>query len=186
MMGPMKKLIPIFLFIMAFTGFLSTQILWDNYHLNAKQLDGDKQKHSLYESNFQTLKLTTVKNSTIELNKLKEPIVILNFWASWCHPCLKEFPSLVKLQEKFKDKVIVVGVNGDEEKPEEAIKKVESKYGLNFESGLDPYGNIADKFLINTYPVSLVFHRGKIIYESRKIHDFMDSDFIKLIEESLK
>src|SRR5688500_15200456 len=107
----MKKIIPVLLFIIAFSGFLSTQILWDNFHLNAKRLDGDKQKHSVYEANFQALKLTTTKNTTIELRNEKAPIILLNFWASWCHPCLKEFPSLVKFQEKFKDQVKVIGIN---------------------------------------------------------------------------
>lgn len=182
----MKKLLPVLLFIMAFTGFLSTQIIWDSYHLNAKQLEGDKQKHSIYETGFQTLKLTTTKNTTIELKKDPAPIILLNFWASWCLPCLQEFPGLVKFQAKYKDKVKVIGINGDEENPLEAIKKTEDKYKLNFESVVDQYGEISDKFLINTYPVSIVYHKGKVIYVNKKIHDFMASDFLKLIDDALK
>ena len=108
---------------MAFSGFLSTQILWDTFHLNAEQVEKDKQKHSLYESNFQALKITTTKSTTIELKNEKTPIVILNFWASWCIPCLKEFPSLVQFQTKFQGKVKVIGVNGDEENPDSVLRK---------------------------------------------------------------
>jgi thiol-disulfide isomerase/thioredoxin len=182
----MKKFIPLLLFIMAFSGFLSTQILWDHFQLNAEQVDQDKLKHSVYETNFQTLNITTTKNKTIELKKIGEPIVVLNFWASWCLPCLKEFPSLVKFQEKYKGKVLVIGINGDEERPEENIKKIESKYQLNFESTQDSNSLTANKFMISSYPVSIVFHKGKVIYVNKKIHDFMDSSFTSLIEDSLK
>lgn len=180
-----KKLIPILLFIMAFTGFLSTQILWDNFNSNAELVEADKQKHSVYETNFQTLKLTTTKNTTIELKNEKTPIVLLNFWASWCIPCLKEFPSLVKFQEKYQGKVKVIGINGDDENVDELIRKTENQYKLNFESVADPRSHIAEAFLVQTYPVSIVFHRGKVIYLSKKLHDFMDKEFIELIDREL-
>ncbi len=183
---PMKKYIPILLFIMAFSGFLSTQILWDTFHLNAQQVSEDKQKYSVYETSFQGLKLTTTKSTSIELKNEKEPIIILNFWASWCVPCLKEFPSLVKFQEKFKGQVKVIGINGDEDTPEELVKKTEAKYHLNFESAIDPDSAIGNKFLVATYPVSLVFHHGKVIFVSKKIHDFMDESFVSMIESTLK
>jgi thiol-disulfide isomerase/thioredoxin len=182
----MKKIIPVLLFIMAFAGFLASQILWDNYDLNAKQVEQDKQKHSVYETNFQGLKFTTTKGTMVELRTESSPIIILNFWASWCIPCLKEFPSLVKFQEKYKGQVKVFGINGDEENPAQEVQKVEKKFGLNFEQVLDADSAISNRFLINTYPVSIVFHKGHVIYVNKRIHDFMAPDFIALIDEALK
>ncbi len=182
----MKKYIPVLLFIMAFSGFLSTQILWDNFHLNAEQVDQDKQKHAVYEAAFQSLKLTTTKKSTIELKHEKSPVIVLNFWASWCVPCLKEFPSLVKFQQKFKGQVLVVGINGDEDTAVELVKKTEAKYKLNFDSATDVDSAIANKFLVSTYPVSIVFNQGKVIFVSKTNHDFMDEEFLSMIENALK
>jgi len=130
--------------------------------------------------------LTTTKGESIELSKEKSPIVLLNFWASWCLPCLKEFPSLVAFQEKYKNQVRVIGVNGDEEDTLKNIKKTEKKYKLNFESVDDSKSTIATNFLINSYPVSIIYHKGKVVYVSTKIHDFMKPDFISLIDEILK
>lgn len=180
-----KKLIPVVLFIMAFSGFLSTQILWDTFNLNAEQVDPDKQKHSVYETNFQALNLTTTKKTTIELKNDPTPIVVLNFWASWCIPCLKEFPSLVQFQEKYKGKVKVIGINGDTDNAPELIKKIEARYKLNFESVEDSNEKMADSFMIRTYPVSIVFHKGKVIYVNKKLHNFMDAEFLSLIDKSL-
>lgn len=168
-----KKFLPlILLFIMTFSGFLSTQIILDKINLNAEAGDPDKQKHSLYETNFQTLKLTTTKNTTIELKNEKSPIVILNFWASWCVPCLKEFPSLVEFQNKYKDQVKIIGINGDTENSAELIMKTEKKYSLNFESVEDADEKISESFLIQTYPVSIAFYKGKVIYVNKKIHNW--------------
>lgn len=181
-----NKLVPVLLFIMAFTGFLSTQILWDNFNINAQQVDGDKQKHSVYETNFQTLNLTTSKNTTIALKNDPAPIIVLNFWASWCIPCLKEFPSLVQFQDKYQGRVKVLGINGDSDVPLEHIKKTEVKYKLNFDSVPDQTSEIADKFMVRTYPVSIVFHKGKVLYVSKKLHNFMDKEFLSMIDDALK
>jgi thiol-disulfide isomerase/thioredoxin len=182
----MKKFLPILLFIMAFSGFLSTQILWDAFHLNAENVDQDKQKYSVYETNFQTLKLTTTRGQNLELRNITTPIIVLNFWASWCLPCLREFPSLVKFQEKYKDKVLVVGINGDEEDTLKNIKKTEDKYKLNFQSVPDGKNTLSDKFMVSSMPTSIVYYKGKVIYVNKKIHDFMDSDFTSLIDGALK
>jgi thiol-disulfide isomerase/thioredoxin len=171
---------------MAFTGFLTTQILWDNFNSKAELVDADKQKHTVYETNFQALKLTTTKKTTIELKKDPTPIIVLNFWASWCVPCLKEFPSLVQFQEKYKGKVKVIGINGDTEDAPELIQKTEGKYRLNFESVVDTNEEIAQKFMIQTYPVSIIYHKGKVIYVNKKLHNFMDSEFLAQIDDALK
>jgi hypothetical protein len=92
---------------------------------------------------------------------------------------------LVALQAKYPGKVKVIGINGDEEAPEANIKKIEGKHKLNFESVADSKSVISEKFLVNTYPVSIVYHNGKVIYVSKKIHDFMNEDFLKMIDEAL-
>ena len=50
----------------------------------------------------------------IELRDFTGQIVVLNFWATWCSPCVEEMPSLVQLQQRLKDKgITVVGVSVD-------------------------------------------------------------------------
>lgn len=51
---------------------------------------------------------------TVTLHNLREKVVVLNFWATWCPPCVQELPSLEQLQNKFKDRgVEVVGISVD-------------------------------------------------------------------------
>jgi cytochrome c biogenesis protein CcmG, thiol:disulfide interchange protein DsbE len=58
---------------------------------------------------------------TITLSKLRGKTVVLNFWATWCPPCVEEMPSLVELQQKMGDKLTVLAVSLDED--EDAYKK---------------------------------------------------------------
>lgn len=54
-----------------------------------------------------------------------EPLVIVNFWASWCAPCVEEFPSMLKLIKQMKGRVLVVAVSmDDEEKDLRAFLKI--------------------------------------------------------------
>lgn len=47
------------------------------------------------------------------LEQYKGKVVILNFWASWCAPCVKEFPSLQRLANKFPNDIVIVAVSHD-------------------------------------------------------------------------
>ena len=61
----------------------------------------------------------TVRDSdrTVTLSQLKGQVVVLNFWATWCPPCVEEVPSLVQMQQRMKSKgvtVLAVSVDADE------------------------------------------------------------------------
>lgn len=75
----------------------------------------------------------TVQDSDrkVTLSELHGQVVVLNFWATWCPPCVEEVPSLVRMQEQLKDKgVIVLGVSLDED--ENAYRKFLKDYNVNF------------------------------------------------------
>src|ERR1051325_11015755 len=49
-------------------------------------------------------------------------VVVVNFWATWCHPCQKEIPDLSKLYDKYKDKgVAMLGVLSDQPQPDDSV-----------------------------------------------------------------
>jgi thiol-disulfide isomerase/thioredoxin len=182
----MKKKIPLYLFILAFSGFISTQILWDVFKLSASQSTREDSKTLQFQSLFKELNFKTSDNTEINLKELKTPIVILNFWASWCLPCLKEFPSLVQLQKKFPNKITVIGINGDEQEPLKEIEKISKKYELNFKNVVDDKSIVGDKFFVSSYPYSVVYLNGKVVHVSQKTMDFLDSSFLQLIESGIK
>ena len=54
------------------------------------------------------------EKQTISLQQYRGKIVVLNFWASWCPPCLEEFPSLIELQRQMPN-IVVLAVSFDED-----------------------------------------------------------------------
>jgi thiol-disulfide isomerase/thioredoxin len=55
----------------------------------------------------------TDEDRSVALSDLRGKTVLLNFWASWCPPCLEETPSMVAMQEQMKGRVVVFAVSTD-------------------------------------------------------------------------
>ncbi len=58
---------------------------------------------------------TTIDGENLNLSDLKGKVILLNFWASWCAPCVQEFPAMIKLVESFDGDVVLLAVSKDDE-----------------------------------------------------------------------
>ena len=77
------------------------------------------------------LRMTTLDGRTITSRDLAGKVTIFNFWATWCPPCRAEIPDLVKLQEQYKDQLMIIGVSSDEG-PTEAVSRFVADYKINY------------------------------------------------------
>ena len=77
------------------------------------------------------VKMTDVDGRQISTASLKGKVVIVNFWATWCPPCRAEIPDLIKLQEKYKDQLQIIGISDDDDPPA-VVKKWASEHGMNY------------------------------------------------------
>ncbi len=59
----------------------------------------------------------TIQDSdrSVTLSQLRGKIIVLNFWATWCPPCVDEMPSLVQMQKKMPDRVTVLAISVDDD-----------------------------------------------------------------------
>jgi thiol-disulfide isomerase/thioredoxin len=86
------------------------------------------------------------KELTLEASRGK--VVLLNFWATWCGPCREEIPELIALQNRYKDRLQIIGLVVDDD-DEKEIRSVIASEGINYPVALaDPetrfaYGGIA-------------------------------------------
>lgn len=67
-----------------------------------------------------------------KLSDHRGQVVLLNFWATWCPPCRKEMPALVRLSDRYKSAGLqVVGVNADESAPDK-VRRFVADYGITY------------------------------------------------------
>src|SRR5690606_33598900 len=104
----MKKFFPVIFAVVIFATMMIVQMVVNGKDLSASKLSKDDERYQLFESNFKKSTFTSTKENVFSLQKVKEPIVILNFWASWCRPCLSEFSTLKKLIKKYPNKILVL------------------------------------------------------------------------------
>jgi thiol-disulfide isomerase/thioredoxin len=183
----MKKFFPALFIVTVFTLMMIAQMVINGKDLAASKTQKAKEKFAAYETEFQKLTLKTFNGKTYKLAEHKDKVVILNFWASWCQPCLSEFSTLKKLVKKFpEDKLLVIGINNDEEDPTKAVKKVVKDLNLNFENVIDQNNSITSKFFISAIPASIAFHNGKVIHYVNKEFDFMKDSFVDKVEDAVK
>jgi peroxiredoxin len=89
--------------------------------------------------------------------------VLLNFWATWCPPCIEEMPSLNRVHEMLRDQgLVVLGVSVDED--EEAYKRFLSNAGVSFPTARDPERTVSTRYGTFKYPETyLINPEGKVI-----------------------
>lgn len=70
--------------------------------------------------------LPDIKGKSVSLSDFRGKWVIVNYWATWCPPCLEEIPDLVDLYDNNRDSLVVLGINHEEVNDEYLAEFVES------------------------------------------------------------
>lgn len=79
---------------------------------------------------LEDVKLSTLTGQSIDTDEFEGKVVFINFWATWCGPCIKEMPSIDKAQELMNDKNVVFLLASNEE-PDQ-IESFSKKHNYNF------------------------------------------------------
>lgn len=182
----------IFPFLTVFTAFISTALIikfiFFGFDVNAKTFELSAPQKTQYEGLFATESLEEFGGAKIKLSQLKEPLVIIDFWAHWCVPCIAKFRDIKKLQKEFGNKLKVIGVNVDtrEQLSIKKYKRFVNEKGLKFKSVLDPDANILTKFNLTNVPAILIFHKGKVVHFSNNAKDFKYATILSQLKKIIQ
>ena len=98
-----------------------------------------------------TVPLTDLDGNPIRLADLRGKVVWINFWASWCPPCQYETPTLRAMDERFRDRgLVIVGINVQQ--TVDVGKEYAAKYSLGYTIGADITGKIFHAYRVFALP----------------------------------
>ncbi|MFN8671188.1 MAG: TlpA disulfide reductase family protein [Candidatus Sericytochromatia bacterium] len=167
--------------ILSFLAFLSfsTTKAYANQDLNIETKIKLEKAPEINAINFET-------KETLTLEQFKDKIILLDFWATWCGPCLESMPYLNKIQERYKEDIVVIAISDEKDK---TIKKFLKDKKFNFIIGQDinndtniayPHSWIPYTVMINKnkeilgeiFPLKLTYNMiDKMIAENKSLDD---------------
>src|SRR5947209_7099604 len=99
---------------------------------------------------------------TVSLGQFRGQVVVLNFWATWCPPCVEETPSLVDMSDRLKDKgITVVGVSVDVDG--DAYKKFVADHHVGYVTVRDADHKSSDLYGTFRYPETYIIDRKGVL-----------------------
>ncbi len=121
------------------------------------QKSGNRTIVTLKDQKTPDFSFTDIKNISHSISNFKEKIIILNFWATWCAPCIKEFPQLLEIAHSDPENIVLIALSSDmnEDAIKKFLNKLKKQKGITWQSpnvliALDKNQHITQK-LFQTY-----------------------------------
>jgi peroxiredoxin len=134
---------------------------------------------------------TSLEGDTIHLADYRGEVVLLNVWATWCSPCVREMPALQRLHERFADRglnIIAVSIDatGLGLEPLAHVREFVDRFQLTFQILHDATGETERLFSVTGLPVTFVIDRnGRIIEKAYGAREWDGPEYAARIEKLL-
>lgn len=112
-------------------------------------------------------RLKNLDNRTVAFNSIKgEQYTVIDFWATWCKPCVKSIPKLVEISDEFKDQgVQFIGISIDGPRNLAKVKPFARSLGMNYPVLLDVNSEVMAKLSVRAVPTLLIVNSdNEIVY----------------------
>lgn len=130
---------------------------------------------SANQSELDKIKLQTLDGTPINMSDFKNKTVFINFWATWCKPCIQEMPTIAKAKEQLKDVVFLFPSNEDVD----LIQGFKERKSFDFNY---VQAQNMEALNIQALPTTFIFSPdGKLIFSEAGFRDWSTKENLKLI-----
>ncbi|NJK85196.1 MAG: TlpA family protein disulfide reductase [Bacteroidales bacterium] len=108
-----------------------------------------------------------LEGNQVTINELKgNKLTVVDFWATWCKPCLKSIPKLIELSKQYNSKeVSFIGVNEDSPRNTAKVRPFSASLGITYPVLFDPEQILMKDFYISVLPSLIILDgKGNIVY----------------------
>ena len=126
-----------------------------------------------------------LNNDQIDFEAFKGKVVVVNMWATWCPPCVRELPALDRLANKIDQSqytLLPISIDAD---GKEIVQPFLESIGLaEFESYFDPQQNLREVFPLETIPATFILNpQGELVAYVRSYVDWDDENAIAFLKQ---
>jgi peroxiredoxin len=132
-----------------------------------------------------SFRLATNTGQTVTETSFGGELLLVNFWATWCPPCVQEMPSLEQFHQSFRAKgVVVLGVNVD--RSEQVYQQFIQRSGISFANAFDPAADISARFGTFKFPETYLINReGRVLEKFVGPETWTNPDVVERIQRHL-
>ncbi|MEJ2396256.1 MAG: TlpA disulfide reductase family protein [Candidatus Thiodiazotropha sp.] len=130
--------------------------------------------------------LAQIDGRRYDTKEFQDKVVLLNFWATWCPPCVEELPSLNRLQQRYADRALRIVSIDFRETPEQMASFLQ-RTPVEFPVLMDGDGQVALNWQVFSFPSSFIIDRqGHIRYSANRAIDWDSPEVWQVIEKLLE
>ena len=147
----------------------------------------DEKKHNTLDASVApaSIQFEDKAGKIVSLADFKGKLVFVNFWATWCPPCIAEMPSINKLRKRLNNdnKIAFVMVDMDSDLAKSNKFMVKKEYDLDIYL---PASQLPREYYNGSLPTTLVFDKsGRLLFKHEGGADFTNKDFIEFLRKNM-
>ena len=148
--------------------------------------DNNQLQISKQPINIEPFSLITEKGNKENFSKGNNKIIVINFWATWCPPCIKEIPDLQKIKKEFGSNIEVLFISVDSNFEEVVPKFLKKNNFSNLRVYNDQKLIVSKKFKVTVMPTTIIINKNfKEKYRVKGYVDWKEEKYISLIKKLL-
>ncbi|MCW5910836.1 MAG: TlpA family protein disulfide reductase [Cyclobacteriaceae bacterium] len=128
---------------------------------------------------LEKIRLTDLSGKTIDYTQYKDKVVLINFWATWCRPCVQEMPTLAAVQDKFKAEPVEFLFASNEALEQITGFKLKKSFDFNYVQ----VSNLEEQN-IQALPTTFIFNKnGELKFSETGYRDWASDESIQILSD---